>query len=98
MASPLQRRGAKAKANLKKGGGAGRPKKTAQDREVQRISKKLLSDPLYVAMLKERLQSGRIQPGVEAMLWYYAHGKPPETVETKVVVPVRIEHQYAEDK
>lgn len=98
MASPLKARSAKARANLKRGGQPGRSKGAAREREVEvrRISRKLLEDPVYQKNLKERLQTGRIQPGVEAMLWYYGYGKPPETVEQKVVIPVRIQHQYQE--
>jgi len=100
--SPLLARGAKSKANLRKGG-PGRPKKTAEqkaaDRKVKEIANKLLGDPTYVRMLKRRLRSGAIQPGVEAMLWYYAHGKPTEIIETKQITPVRVVHEYAnEDK
>ena len=100
MASPLLRRGAKSRANLKRGGRDGKVsnKPTEQDREIRKLSKKLLTNPTYLANLKERLETGRIQPGVEAMLYYYAFGKPPETVETKQVVPVRIVHEYAEEK
>ena len=96
MGSPLLTRGAKSKANLKKGGQPGRKKTTEQEKEVRRISKTLLGDPAYRKRLIERLRSGAIQPGVEAMLWYYAFGKPPETVETKQVVPVTIKHEYSE--
>lgn len=96
MGSPLKARGAKSQANLKRGGQPGRAKTTEQEKEVRRISKKLLTDPVYRKKLTERLRSGSIQPGVEAMLWYYAFGKPPETVETKQVVPVTIKHEYSE--
>lgn len=96
MVSPLQKRGAKSQANLRRGG-PGRKKQTEQDKEVRRVSKKLLTSPAYQRRLKARLESGTIQPGVEAMLWYYAYGKPPETVETKQVIPVRIEHKYSSE-
>lgn len=96
VASPLKARSAKSKANLKKGGSPGRAKTTEQEKEVRRISKKLLLNPTYQTNLKKRLNDGRLQPGIEALLYYYAFGKPPETVETKQVVPVRIQHQYAE--
>ena len=94
MAHPLKRRGAKSRANLRKTAGPGRPKLTADDREVRRISKKLL-DPVYLRNLKARLREGKCQPGVEAMVWYFAHGKPPEVIETKQVVPVRIQNIFA---
>jgi len=102
VASPLKTPTAKSKANLKQGGQPGRPggkagkEKREQEKEVRRISRKLLLSPKYQKTLKQRLESGAIQPGVEAMLWYYSFGKPPETIEQKVVVPVRIQHQYSE--
>lgn len=98
MPNPLNRRGAKSQANLKRGGSPGRPKTTEQDREVRRISKALLNDPQYRKRLLARLREGTIQPGVEAMLWYYAHGKPQETIETKTPLPVKLVHEYAMEK
>jgi hypothetical protein len=95
VARPLARRGAKCRANLRKTAGPGRPKVTEQDREVRRISKRLLLDKRYLANLRARAFEGKLQPGVEAMLWYYAWGKPPEVVETKQVVPVRIQNIFA---
>lgn len=99
--SPTMRRGAKSRANLKRTAGPGRPKLTpeqkAEEKEVRRISKKLLNDPKYQESLKKRLLEGRLQPGVEVMLWYFAFGKPPETIETKQVTPIRIENVFAKD-
>ena len=101
MASPLLRRGAKSRANLKRGGRDGKvsnTKRTEQEKEIRRITKTLLLDKRYQANLRVRLEAGRLQPGIEALLYYYAFGKPPETVETKQVVPVRIVHEYTEEK
>jgi hypothetical protein len=97
VANPAMARGAKSKANLKRGGSKGRPKVTAEDKEVRRVSKKLLNDPQYRKRLLERLREGSIQPGVEAMLWYYAHGKPQETIETKNPTPVKLVMEYAKE-
>jgi hypothetical protein len=95
-------RGAKSRGNLKRGGSPGRPKKTDDEKKkeklAQQMAQKLLTSPNYVAGLKERLESGKCQPGVEVAVWHYAFGKPPETIETKQVVPVRIQHEYSEDK
>lgn len=96
MASPLQARGAKSRANLKRGGSPGRPKSTVEDKRARKLARRLLSDPQYLKGLRRRLRTGTVQPGVEAMLWYYAEGKPAETVEAKVVTPVRITHEYSE--
>lgn len=80
---PSKRVSAKEKANLGKGGkkpGAGRPKKNPAAREVVR---KMLTDAHYRRSLYNRLRSGTIQPGMEALLWHYLYGKPHETIETK---------------
>jgi hypothetical protein len=95
MARPLNRRGAKSRANLKRTAGPGRKKITEQDREIRRITKRLLLDRRYMANLRARAISGKLQPGVEAMLWYYAFGKPPDVIEAKQVVPVRIQNIFA---
>lgn len=98
MASPLAARGAKSLANLKKGGREGKrpPKKSVTD-EARKLSKKLLSDPAYRRMLIKRLRQGTIQPGVEALLYYFAYGKPKETVETVPPGDVKIIHEYRDD-
>lgn len=100
--NPSLARGARSLANLKRGGRPGVPKLSAEQKavetEVRRISKGLLLDPIYQANLQERLRSGKIQPGVEVALYYYAFGKPVETIETKQITPVRIQHEYADDK
>lgn len=96
VASPLNARGAKSLANLKRGGQKGGPKKTITD-EARRLSRKLLSDPTYRKTLIARLRSGTIQPGVEALLYYFAYGKPKETVETVPPSDVRIIHEYRDD-
>lgn len=48
--------------------------------EARDRARELVDDPTYQANLKERLKTGLIAPGVEAMLWHYAHGKPPDTL------------------
>ena len=97
--SPNMARGAKSRANLKRGGQHGRvqtPAKQKHDAEIMRLSKQLLLDPTYRRNLRSRLRSGRLQPGVEVALYYYAFGKPKEVVETIQPVPVRIVHEYDE--
>lgn len=95
MPNPNKARGAKSRANLKRGGvKGGDTRPSEQDKEVRRISRKLLLAPAYQARLQARLESGTLQPGVEVMLWYYGFGKPVEIIETKQVVPVKIQHEY----
>lgn len=89
-------RGAKSKANLKKGG-PGRPKLTAEEREGRKLAKRLVGDPAYLKNLQVRLREGKAQPGVEVALWHYAHGKPPDVIETKVPVAIRIVNVFADE-
>lgn len=98
MANPLKARGAKSLANLKRGGQKlPTAQKKAEIKEAQRISRKLLTDPQYRRRLIQRLRAGIIQPGVEALLWYYAFGKPTETIESNTPVPVTIIHQFEDE-
>lgn len=94
MPNPNKARGPKSVANLKRGGKGGDTRPSEQDKEVRRISRKLLLSPAYQTKLRARLESGAIQPGVEVMLWYYGFGKPVEIIETKQVIPIRIQHEY----
>lgn len=98
------RHNARSLANLKKGGSPGRypkgtkltPEQKAEEKEARKIARKLLLDPEYQKNLAERLNNGKCQPGVEVAVWQYAFGKPVETIETKQIVPVRIQHEYSE--
>lgn len=48
--------------------------------EVKEATSALVDSPAYRLNLKERLEAGALAPAIEAMLWYYAKGKPKETV------------------
>src|SRR5688572_16922403 len=77
-----------ARRRQKTGGRArGTPNRaTVEGREFAML---LVNDPVYRANLRERLVAGRLPPGIEVMLWYYAHGKPRETVELTAMVGTR---------
>jgi hypothetical protein len=51
---------------------------TVQGRE---FAVKLVSDAAYVASVQTRAKAGKLSPGLEALLWYFAFGKPPESLE-----------------
>ena len=65
----------------------GRPKGAknkipAADREqFSAFCRQLCDNRDYRESLKRRLISGKVAPGVEQTVWYYAYGKPPETIE-----------------
>lgn len=81
--------------NLKRGNlvnNKGRSKEARKEaEEVRKISKKLITDKVYQAKLIEKLQDGTLHPSMQAMLWYFAFGKPMETQDEKTPVPVRLE-------
>jgi len=55
----------------------------------RQFAEQLVNDPVYRRNLRERLLAGKVPPGVESMLWYYAHGKPRETLELTAMVGTR---------
>lgn len=98
MAKPLTRPGSRSLANLKRGGQKPPTKKQiAQADEARKLSRKLLADPVYRKSLIRRLREGTIQPGVEALLYYFAYGKPRESVEVQEKTDVKIVHQYTDE-
>jgi hypothetical protein len=68
-------------AKGKKTGGRQRGSVNRATVEVRAVSAALLDDPAYRAALTERLLSGTLSPALEAMLWYYAYGRPTDRVE-----------------
>jgi hypothetical protein len=44
----------------------------------------IVDDPHYQARLRKRALSGQLPPAIEAMIWYYAKGKPKEQVSLDV--------------
>jgi hypothetical protein len=45
------------------------------------FAERLCNDPEYLAGVEQRAKAGKLPPGVEMMLWYFAHGKPREHLE-----------------
>ena len=62
--------GGRAKGTLNKATLAGRE-----------FAERLVNDPEYLASVVARAKAGKLQPGIEQMIWYYALGKPRESVE-----------------
>ena len=62
--------------------GKGRPKGCTNKvtREIKDIATGLLTDPVYQAELRLRLNTGKA-PHMETLLHHYAYGKPKDTVE-----------------
>jgi hypothetical protein len=49
--------------------------------EAKQACAEIVDDPHYRVMLIEWARTGALPPAVETMLWYYAKGKPKETIE-----------------
>lgn len=49
--------------------------------QVRDVCRAMVDNPTYRAKLASRMNSGKIAPAVEQMIWHYAHGKPVETVK-----------------
>lgn len=63
--------------------------------KIRDISQSLLARPMYQEMLKAKLDAGTLHPSVEAMLYYYAFGKPKEVIESTLPTSVKIIHEFA---
>jgi hypothetical protein len=65
-----------------KHGGPGRPKGVPNKAtvEVKEAARGLVEDATYRQNLKTRLETGKLAPAMESVLWFYAYGKPKETV------------------
>jgi len=75
-------------SGLKRGGSPGRPKGVPNKatKEVKELARRLVLDPEYQQKLRQRLLTGTLPPAVESMLWFYAFGKPKESIE---ITPAR---------
>lgn len=75
-------------------GNAGRPKGAKNKRgTLAALScQSLLDNPAYRKEFVRRLYAGELAPALEAMVWYYAHGKPQESVEHsgEVTMPAQV--------
>ena len=73
-------------SGLKRGGQPGRKKgsKNKATIEVKEMARRLIEDPAYQALLRERLLKGTLPGNMEALLWAYGYGKPRDTVDLNV--------------
>lgn len=62
--------------------GAGRKpgKPTQKQISAQKFARSIIEDPQYQEMLTLRARNGTLNAATENMLFYYAYGKPPDTV------------------
>lgn len=52
--------------------------------EAQKFARSILESETYRADIKRRAETGTLAPGIEAMLWHYAYGKPIEQVNLSI--------------
>lgn len=59
----------------------GRPKgsKNVVTAEARSLATAIVTDPKYLANLFKRAVGGKLHARMEATLWAYAHGAPPQT-------------------
>ena len=67
-------------SGLKRDAGPGRPKglKNKVTLEVRDLAASLIDRPKYLRNLKQRMDRGDLAPQLEAMVWQYRYGRPPE--------------------
>ena len=51
------------------------------NREVRGFCQRLIADPEYRRTLESRLCAGTLPPALEALIWNYAYGKPPASLD-----------------
>jgi hypothetical protein len=63
--------------------GKGRPKGALNKatREAREFCASIVDDVEYQTTVRRRAIEGTLSPAVECMLWYYAKGKPKESVD-----------------
>jgi hypothetical protein len=66
----------------------GTPNKRTQ--EIQALARSILEQPAYLAMLTQRACAGTLPPAVETMLFYYAYGKPKDSIEHRGTLTYRV--------
>lgn len=75
---------------------------SAEDRKIaalfRKFAQKVVTDKVVQATILEKAQTGTLHPSIMNSMFNYGAGKPPDAEATPVtVVPVRVEHVYADD-
>ena len=73
--------------------GAGRKTK-AEEEAARKFCLSLVNSAQFRATLKQKMDDCTAHPSLMTNVFYYAWGKPRETIDVKQIVPVKIVHQY----
>jgi hypothetical protein len=86
-------------SGLLRGGSPGRPKGVPNKatQEIKALAQRLLKDREYRKLFRARLRDGELSPGVEAMLYHYAFGKPADTLKLDGDLPLPTIHNHFHD-
>ena len=70
-------------SGLWRGGSPGRPAGTPNraTKEARLFCQRLVSDSEYRENLEARLRAGTLPPALESLIWHYAYGKPPASLD-----------------
>jgi len=69
------------KKGTSKTGGRTKGTRNKATREAKVFCASVVDDPVYQANIRRRALAGELAPGIEAMIWYYAKGKPVDRQE-----------------
>ncbi len=58
-------------------------------RQIRDQARRMVEDPRYRRRVMRDLRRGSLAPGLEAMLWYYAYGRPLERIRWTGTLPGR---------
>lgn len=64
--------------------------------EITKLATYLVTDPIYLQDVQQKMREGKLNPLLQSMLWAYAFGKPKERVEIQEAKVVKIIHTFAE--
>ena len=94
-------------SGLWRGGSPGRPPGRLSDTtlEAKRFCRDLVNDLEYRVRFGERLRAGELAPALEALVWQYAFGRPPQSVEfhgagvsLAAIIAGRVEEETGDDQ
>jgi hypothetical protein len=84
-----------------KRGGPGRPKGVPNKVtvEAKAAAEALIDDPIYREQLALDMQTRKVSPAIEQMLWAYAFGRPKDVIEFDGRVNVRdLDYEHMSDE